>query len=118
MAWRRALIVGVVLAAFTPATVGARDNGQFASSSLKSWFNNLASGKGLCCSFADGASVQDIDWDTKDGRYRVRLDGEWIVVPDAAVVKEPNRAGVAIVWPYRDAQGIVQIRCFMPGTQG
>ena len=31
---------------------------------------SFQSGKGLCCSFA---SVQDVDWETKDGRYRVRL---------------------------------------------
>jgi len=27
----------------------ARDNGQFANSPLKQWFDQLASGKGLCC---------------------------------------------------------------------
>ena len=55
---------------------------------LKSWFDQLASGKGLCCSFIDGVSVEDVDWDTngpKDARgqasYRVRLHGEWINVP-------------------------------------
>src|SRR6516164_5691843 len=53
----------------------------------------LASGRGLCCSFADGATVQDVDWDTQDGHYRVRIYGQWIVVPDAAVVTEPNRFG-------------------------
>ena len=31
---------------------------------------SFQSGKGLCCSLA---SVQDVDWDTKDGRYQVRL---------------------------------------------
>jgi hypothetical protein len=30
----------------------------------------------------------------------VRLDGEWIVVPDNAVVIEPNKFGPAVVWPY------------------
>ena len=40
----------------------ARDNdGKYANSPLKSWFDQLASGKGLCCSFADGVSVQDVD---------------------------------------------------------
>src|SRR5262245_45052488 len=28
-----------------------------------------------------------------DGHYRVFIDGQWIDVPDEAVVKEPNRAG-------------------------
>ena len=70
----------------------------------------------LCCAFADGVSVQDVDWDTQDGHYRVRIQGEWIVVPDAAVVTEPNRFGPTVVWPYNDRYGNTQIRCFMPGA--
>jgi hypothetical protein len=58
----------------------ARDDGRYANSPLKSWFDRLASGNGLCCSFADGFRVDDVDWDTQDGHYRVRLNGEWIVV--------------------------------------
>src|SRR5262249_17299760 len=80
----------------------ARDDGRFANSPLKEWFDRLASRNGLCCAFADGVSVQDVDWDTQDGHYRVRIQGEWIVVPDAAVVTEPNRFGPAVVWPYND----------------
>jgi hypothetical protein len=49
--------------------------------------------KGLCCSFADGVTVQDVDWDTQDGHYRVRIFGQWLVVPDTAIVNEPNRFG-------------------------
>jgi len=94
----------------------ARDDGRFANSSLKPWFDRLASGKGLCCSFADGATVQDVDWDTQDGHYRVRIYGQWLVVPDDAVVTEPNRFGPTVVWPYRDRDGTTQIRCFMPGA--
>src|SRR5215472_14222400 len=60
----------------------ARDDGRYANSPLKSWFDRLASGNGLCCSFADGFRVDDVDWDTQDSHYRVRLHGEWIVVPD------------------------------------
>jgi hypothetical protein len=71
--------------------LNARDDGRFANSPLKPWFDRLASGKGLCCSFADGFSVQDVDWDTQDGHYRVRIYGQWFVVPDDAVVAEPNR---------------------------
>ncbi len=94
----------------------ARDDGRYASSPLKSWFDQLASGRGLCCSFADGFSIQDVDWDTHDGHYRVRLDGKWVDVPDSAVVTEPNRFGPAVVWPYQDSDGVTQIRCFMPGA--
>ncbi len=68
---------------------------------LNEWFNRLASGRGLCCSFADGSAVSDVDWESKDGHYRVRLEGRWIDVPDDAVVTEPNRAGRTMVWPMR-----------------
>ena len=94
----------------------ARDDGRFANSPLKEWFDRLASRNGLCCAFADGVSVQDVDWDTQDGHYRVRIQGEWIGVPDAAVVTEPNRFGPAVVWPYNDRFGNTRIRCFMPGA--
>jgi hypothetical protein len=65
--------------------LNARDDGRFANSPLRPWFDRLASGNGLCCSFADGFSVQDVDWDTQEGHYRVRIYGQWYVVPDAAV---------------------------------
>ena len=109
-------VVAVCMLVFVPGYVSARDDGRYANSPLKAWFDQLASGKGLCCSFADGVSIQDVDWDTQGGRYRVRLHGEWVYVPDKAVVTEPNRYGPAVVWPYMDAEGATQIRCFLPGA--
>jgi hypothetical protein len=89
---------------------------------LNEWFNRLASRKGLCCSFVDGFAVSDVDWESKDGHYRVRLEGRWIDVPDDAVITEPNRAGRTMVWPYRAVRGTdpprTEIRCFMPGSMG
>jgi hypothetical protein len=109
------IISTICISIFASTHASARDNGQFANSPLKQWFDKLASGKGLCCSFADGVSVREVDWDSKDGHYRVRLHGQWVVVPDAALVTEPNRFGPAVVWPYEEA-GETQIRCFMPGA--
>jgi hypothetical protein len=64
---------------------------------------------------ADGESVADPDWDSKNGHYRARLENNWIDVPDDAVITEPNRAGHTMVWPMRvDDQ--ISIRCFLPGT--
>jgi hypothetical protein len=113
------LTVGVVIlciTVFVPIRLNARDDGRFANSPLKEWFDRLASRNGLCCAFADGVGLQDVDWDTQDGHYRVRIQGEWIVVPDAAVVTEPNRFGPAVVWPYQARDGTTGIRCFMPGA--
>ena len=92
-----------------------RDDGRYAGSPLKSWFDSLRSGKGPCCSDADGFAVADPDWESKDGHYRVRLDGQWIPVPDDAVITVPNLAGRTMVWPIKDALG-TSIRCFMPGV--
>ena len=115
--YRLTMAVAVVcITVFVPNHSYARDDGRFANSPLKEWFDRLASKNGLCCAFADGVSVQDVDWDTQDGHYRVRIQGEWIAVPDAAVVTEPNRFGPAVVWPYNDRYGETRIRCFMPGA--
>jgi len=76
--------------------------------------------------------VRDVDWDTANGHFRVYARGwiigstpipdGWIEVPDAAIVREPNLYGQAVVWPYIGWQGtdapLAAIRCFMPGVQG
>jgi hypothetical protein len=93
----------------------ARDDGRYTNSPLKPWFDTLKSGKGLCCSDADGFAVMDPDWESQNGHYRVRIEGEWIVVPEDAVITEPNRAGRTMVWPIKGTLGI-SIRCFMPGS--
>lgn len=120
--------VGAVLGVTSALIIGnlpvcGRDSGQFAGASpeLHAWFNKLASHKGLCCSVADGLSIADIDWDTQGGKYRVRLDGQWVTVPDEAVVTDPNKFGPAVVWPVYSDDGngsrtLNFIRCFMPGT--
>ena len=85
---------------------------------LNEWFDRLASGKGPCCSLIDALTVADPDWESKDGHYRVRLDGKWIDVPDDAVITEPNRAGRTMVWPMppKFKGDAINIRCFMPGS--
>ena len=104
------------------------------------WWNALGSGKGLCCSFADGAIAKDVDWSVQNegqhckkvegdgndyqGTYCVRLLGEWWLVPKQAVITEPNRFGPAVVWPVwanivKDGatiQILHDIRCFLPGA--
>lgn len=96
-------------------TALARDDGRYAQSPLKEWFDSLKSGKGPCCSDADGSAVSDVDWEFKDGKYRVRIEGTWHDVPADAVITEPNRAGRTMVWPIKGWGGLT-IRCFMPGS--
>jgi len=84
---------------------------------LNSWYESLRSGKGPCCDGSDAKRVDDADWESKDGHYRVRIDGEWVDVPKEAVVDGPNRAGRTMVWPYY-IDGHPKARCFMPGSMG
>ncbi len=118
--WKTLLTIGfaVLLLGLASQFGHARDRGQFANSApeLKAWFEGLKSGKGPCCSDADGTAVSDVDWESGNGHYRVRIDGEWVDVPDNAVITEPNRVGRTMVWPIRDGVGGVYIRCFMPGS--
>jgi hypothetical protein len=107
----------------------ARDRGQFVNTNaeLKAWFDGLRSGKGPCCSDADGSAISDADWESKGGHYRVHvprygyvLDGQpqelvWVDVPEEAVIAEPNRVGRTMVWPIYGYMGVT-IRCFMPGS--
>jgi hypothetical protein len=109
--------LSLCLVTFLNGDVTARDlDGRYSNSPLKPWFDHLASRRGLCCSMADGETVSDPDWDSKDGHYRVRLEGAWIDVPDDAVITEPNLFGRTMVWPVRYEGNGVMIRCFMPGS--
>jgi len=98
----------------------ARDDGRYANSPLKPWFESLHSKSGPCCADADGMTLKDVDWDAKDGHYRVFIEGKWWDVPDNAVIRTPNLDGRTIVWPiYIRPFGAlleVKIRCFLPGT--
>jgi len=105
---------------------------------------NEGTGRGaLCCSSADGVRLADPDWtngveikgekcvyavdDERNHRtgtkYCVKVEGVWYIVPDIALVQQPNRIGTAEVWPAMSSpEGraviVTRIRCFMPGTLG
>lgn len=82
---------------------------------LNGWFKSLQSKKGPCCDGSDYKRVENPDWEAKGGKYRVRLKGQWVDVPDEAVLSEPNKVGPPLVWPVEYPSGI-QIRCFLPGA--
>jgi hypothetical protein len=92
---RAACLLGLIMLT-TPAP--ARDDGRYANSPLKGWFEILHSELGPCCSDADGYFVADVDWESDHGHYHVRIDHEWVKVPDGAVVTEPNKIGRTMVW--------------------
>jgi hypothetical protein len=102
-----------LIAVATP--VLARDDGRYANSLLKPWFESLQSEFGQCCTNADGYIVFDADWGSDRGHWRVRIEGEWVVVPEVAVIKEPNRAGRTMVWKHY-IDGHPRVRSFLPGS--
>jgi hypothetical protein len=103
----------------------AADHGQLGPTSpeIKAWANSLGNtlGEG-CCSTADGWKPEEVEYDIKDNKYRVKIDGEWYDVPPYAVIKLPNKFGFPVVWYYKTwLDGIrpsVLIRCFIPGAGG
>jgi len=108
-----ALLFALLAMPMTPSV--ARDDGRYANSPLKPWFESLRSEFGQCCSDADGYFVADPDWESDHGHYRVYIDDEWVVVPDGAVITQPNKVGRTMVWKlYID--GHPRVRCFMPGS--
>jgi len=122
MRWITLIGFAAAMALVTLPALGRDLDGRYRDSPLHDWFEHLASGKGLCCSFADGYMGEDADWDAKNGHYRVRVpkavnsnDMVWIDVPDEAVINEPNKAGRTMVWPFY-IYGALSIRCFMPGS--
>jgi hypothetical protein len=131
LAW---IVAALCLAlAISAVAAFAHDDGRFADSPHKAWFDQLASGKGLCCSFADGVSVQDVDWTNTNpdkctipsaaaasgepmSNYCVRLDKQWLRVPQSALILKPNEYGPAVVWPIIIGGEVINIRCFIPGA--
>lgn len=82
----------------------------------------LHSKRGICCNEFDGRPPEAV-WELSDGsasnvHYRVMIEGQWVDVPDEAVLEVPNYSGVAIVW-YSATRTLDKstffIRCFIAG---
>jgi hypothetical protein len=116
------IAIGIFLTVLLLASIPrghARDlDGRYADSPNHEWVKSLHSPAGLwCCDISDGRALVDADWRSHDGHYQVKLNGEWLDVPDSAVIGEPNRLGQAIVWfGYRD--GVAVVNCFLGGAGG
>jgi hypothetical protein len=118
-------IAASVLSFALSHSAGAADHGQLGPTSpdVKAWASTLENKlKEGCCSTADGWKPEEVEYDMKGNKYRVKIDGEWYEVPPDAVVDVPNRFGFAVVWYYRSwlngMKPSVSIRCFIPGAGG
>jgi hypothetical protein len=101
---RSAIVFSLLL---TTAAI-ARDDGRYANNPLKQWFDSLKSGRGFCCAEADG---RETEYEIRESRYWVPVNGVWTEVPDDAVIAAPNRVGRPMVW----LDPLQNIRCFLPG---
>ena len=91
-----------------PATTGAMrtshsSHGLTASSAA----TPLLFGRRWLCCFRSGLGIER-------SPYRVRVDNEWVDVPDDAIITEPNRYGRTMIWPTKARDSIP---CFMPVTE-
>lgn len=113
-----AMMLAALVFVFVAFPAKARDlDGKYADSPLNGWFKSLKSKAGVpCCDTADGLRLEDVDWESRDGHYRVRIEGQWYDVPAEAVLEQPNKLGPAIIWPFKYGDGPTQIRCFIPGA--
>ena len=122
-----ATLVAMALVLLAVSFAEAHDNRR---PDLIPWFNKLQSGKGPCCDGKEAMHLTLDKWKTRDGHYVVEVprtamdfdraregqyfESMWVVVPDDAVITEPNLDGATMVWPmYAPA---VSIRCFIAGT--
>ena len=124
------LLIPVFLVLIYSRVYGRDLDGRYAQSDpqRKAWFEGLHSGKGPCCADADGNTLKDNEWksvnDPKKPRihYSVQIENQWVDVPDEAVLNQPNLYGRTIVWPiyYRNYKGEthIDVRCFIPGSEG
>ncbi len=83
----------VLLVALLCTSATARDpDGKYAQAEpeMHKWFEQLKSEGGeACCALSDGNTLRDTDWRSQN--FQVFMDDEWVDVPEAAVVKAPNR---------------------------
>lgn len=88
---------------------------------LNEWFRGLQSTAGAsCCDGSEAFSVLDPEWDVVNDLeypFKVKYSGLWLRVPKGSVVKGPNKAGPAQLWPTMDEDGGEPgVRCFLPGA--
>jgi hypothetical protein len=112
-----AVCIGVVLLMWAMVGPGyARDTtglSEKLSPELSDWVRGLKGKHGIgCCDDSDGI---DPVWDIAGDRYRVFHSGRWLVVDDDALLKMPNRLGVARAWIGGLSTGAPFVRCFLPG---
>src|SRR5262245_9033649 len=89
----------------------AFDNGQYndVPADIRAWFKGGMAPNGVpCCDISDGHRT---DYDVRAGAYWVPIEGQWMEVPERAVIRDRgNPVGQAVVWYVRH-RGTIIISC-------
>ena len=92
----------------------AFDNGQYdnVAPDIGAWFKSVMAPNGVpCCDISDGHRTE---YDVRDGAYWVPIEGQWMAVPERAIIRDRgNPVGQAVVW-YVHHRGAIIISCFVP----
>ena len=112
----RKLTQAVLLAGVTAlgGSAYAIDNGQYehVPPEIRNWFKSVIAPNGVpCCDISDGHRTE---YDVRGGTYWVPIEGEWMAVPERAIIRDQgNPVGQAVVW-YVHHRGSIIISCFVP----
>ena len=92
----------------------AFDNGQYeyVPPDIRAWFKSVMAPNGVpCCDISDGHRTE---YDVRAGAYWVPIEGQWMAVPERAIIRDRgNPVGEAVVW-YVHHRGSIVISCFVP----
>jgi hypothetical protein len=92
----------------------AFDNGQYENvpPDIRAWFKSVMAPNGVpCCDISDGHRTT---YDVRQGASWVPIEGEWMAVPERAIIRDRgNPVGEAVVW-YVHHRGSIIISCFVP----
>jgi len=107
------LVLLACLCALASAAL-AVDNGQYehVPPDIRAWFKSVIAPNGVpCCDISDGHRTS---YDVRGGVYWVPIEGQWMAVPERAVIRDQgNPIGEAVVW-YVHHRGSIIISCFVP----
>ncbi len=121
-AWHAGAILASAWLTVSVTAASARDNGQFADvpANVKSWFKSIKNRQGVpCCDISDGHILEGDDVSSRDDKYMVHIEGEWVAVPPEVVIYDHgNPNGGAVVWYYsyaHEGRKVIVVRCFVDG---
>ena len=126
-AWIAVAVAIALLSTIRPAEpryVGAEQI-QY-SQEIQDWIKSLKSDRqsSPCCDMSDGDFTSQAIRTGADGKLHwwATVNGEWVEIPDEAVVTEGNKLGRPVIWylqwPGLGGGTVTYIRCFLPGALG